>query len=78
MEPLYIAIITSCLFFLFKFLDYKFIAKEPKSIKYQIKDVVLVFCCSYLGTFLLTKLNAMGILGITKQSTPAFTGSPEF
>ena len=78
MDPLYIAIISSILFFLFKFVDSKFISKESKTIKSQMKDLFTVFCSSYLGVFLLTKLNEGGILGVSKQSTPAFTGTPEF
>ena len=59
-------------------MDSKFLSKEPKTIKSQMKNLFTVFCSSYLGVFLLTKLNEGGILGISKQSTPAFTGTPEF
>ena len=78
MDPLYIAISSSILYFLLKFVDSKFISKESKTIKAQVKDLFTVFCSSYLGIFLLTKLSEGGILGISKQNTPAFTGSPEF
>jgi hypothetical protein len=78
MDPLYIAVSSSILFFLFKFIDSKLISKEPKTIKSHVKDLFMVFCSSYLGIFLLTKLSEGGILGISKQNTPAFTDSPEF
>ena len=78
MNPLYIAISSCILYFLLTFVDTKFISKESKTIKSQMKDIFMVFVSSYLGLFLLTKLNEGGILGISKQNTPAFVGSPEF
>jgi hypothetical protein len=53
MEKVFIlSIIVTCLFVILKALEMKFIDKEWKPLKIIIRDAVVVFVCSMVGSFL--------------------------
>lgn len=53
MEKVFIiSIVITCLFFLLKFLEMKFIDKELKPIKILIRDAIIVMTCSIISTFI--------------------------
>ena len=78
MNSLYISLASAIVYFIISFIDGKFISKNNKSIKQLIKDCAIVFSSVYLGIMLLNKLIGGGILGTSKNHTPAFVGDPEF
>lgn len=78
MNSLYIAICSVIIFLIFNFIDSKFIKKNNKVIKEYCREGFMVFISVYLGIIILTKLNDSEVLGLSKSSTPAFVGNPEF
>lgn len=72
-------ILSTCVafvFLLFKLIDTKIIKKDDINIKIILKDVVLVFVSSFLGGFILSKVNSKQMIG--GGTTQAFVDEPNF
>lgn len=73
-----VAGIISVIFFIVKFLEMKYVDKEPKPLKILIRDSLLVYFSVISGCFILEQLNPV-INDIELSSTPlAFTDNPPF
>jgi hypothetical protein len=73
-----VAGIISVIFFISKFLEMRFIEKEPKPLKLLIRDALLVYVSVVIGNFILEQLNP--VIQESKISvTPiAFIDNPPF
>jgi hypothetical protein len=70
-----VAGVVSLIFFIFKFIEMRFITKENKSLKQVIIDTIIVFVSSILSYLIVEKLDLK-----TKElnQAPAFTDGPGF
>lgn len=84
---LVIALMMSCLFFLLKILEMKYIAKEWKPLKNTIRDSVYVFLSGFATLFVFLNMNGsiddfMNVVTQNKSSnlkaTQIFTDEPGF
>jgi len=88
MEKVFIlSIITTCLFVVIKILEMKFVDKEWKPLKNIIRDAVIVFVCSMVGSFLLFQMDGsvtdfLNVVTDNKSfnmsATQIFTDAPGF
>ena len=70
--------IISVIFFISKFLEMQYVDKEPKPLKFLIRDSLLVYISSVLGWFVLDQLKSV-INEIDVSTTPlAFTDNAPF
>ena len=73
-----VAGIISVIFLIAKFLEMRFIDKEPKPLKFLIRDTLLVYLSVITGKFIIEQLNPI----INENNTPsvplAFTDNPPF
>jgi len=73
-----VAGIISVIFLIAKFLEMQYIDKEPKAIKFLIRDALLVYVSVIGGWFVLDQLKPV-IEDIEIPSSPlAFTDNPPF
>ena len=73
-----VAGIISVIFFLGKFLEMRYVDKEPKPLKFLVRDSLLVYISVVTGNFVLEQLNPV-INEIEIPSVPlAFTDNPPF
>lgn len=83
MENIFIiAAIISVIFFIAKFIEMRFLEKEPKPLKLLIRDSLLVYFSVICGYFILEQIKPAtngggGGVGIG-TNTPVFTDNPEF
>jgi hypothetical protein len=73
-----IAGIIASLFTLVKFIEMRYMENESKPLKILIRDALLVYFSVVAGYFLIEQMNTMGGVSSISQSTPIFTGNPEF
>lgn len=75
-------ILSTCVavvYFVFKLIETKVIKKEKKEVKSFLKDVIIVFISTFLGGFILTKINTKPMTGGgVAASTQAFIDEPNF
>ena len=75
-------ILSTCVavvYFVFKLIEIKVVKKENKEVKSLLKDVILVFISTFLGGFILTKINTRNMTGGGgNASTQAFIDEPNF
>ena len=73
-----VAGIISVIFFIAKFLEMRYIDKEPKPLKFLIRDSLLVYISVVTGSFIVEQLNP--VINETEiPSAPlAFTDNPPF
>ena len=73
---------AALVFFFVKFIEMRFIKKETEPLKGLLKDSLVVLIATYLGGFIATQvngqLNSGTVNAVTSETTPAFTGNPEF
>ena len=73
---------AALVFFFVKFIEMRFIKKEPEPLKGLLKDSLIVLIATYLGGFIVAQvngqLNSATSNAVTSDTTPAFTGNPEF
>jgi hypothetical protein len=73
-----VAGVISVIFLIAKFLEMRFIDKEPKPLKYLVRDTLLVYISVVTGKFIVDQLNPI-IHETTTPSIPlAFTDNPPF
>ena len=72
--------IISVIFFIAKFLEMKYVDKEPKPLKILIRDSLLVYVSVIGGCFILDQLRpVINEIEVSTNSTPlAFTDNPPF
>lgn len=76
MENLFVnAGIISVVYTIVKFVEMRFLTKEPKPIKEIFRDTIIVFISVVLGMFIFIQ---MGPLSNKKFETSAFTGKADF
>ena len=74
-----IAGVISLLFFIGKFLEMRYVDKEPKPLKLLIRDSLLVYVSVVLGYFIVDQLQPVISDTIAPMAAPlAFTDNPPF
>ena len=82
-----LSIITTCLFVAIKILEMKFVDKEWKPLKNIIRDAVIVFVCSMIGSIFLFQMDGsitdfLNVVTDNKtfnmSATQIFTDEPGF
>jgi len=82
-----LSIIITCLFVFVKVLEMKFVDKEWKPLKVIIRDAVVIFVCSVVGSFLLFQMDGsvtdfLNVVTDNKSfnmsATQIFTDEPGF
>ena len=74
-----VAGIISVIFFIAKFLEMRYVEKEPKPLKLLIRDTLLVYVSVVLGYFIVEQLKPVIQEGIAPSSVPiVFTDNPPF
>ena len=77
-ETFIYSLAISCVFFLFKILEMKFLLEdERKPLKVIIKDTLFVYCSAFMGIFLYSQFDIKDLKGGNKQ-TIVFVDNPEF
>jgi len=73
-----VAGVISVIFLIAKFIEMRFIDKEPKPLKYLVRDTLLVYISVITGKFIVYQLNPI----INENTTPsvplAFMDNPPF
>ena len=73
------AAIISVIYFIAKFLEMRYVDKEPKPLKILVRDSLLVYVSVVAGHFIITQLQPVIHENITQNTTPlAFTDNPPF
>ena len=73
-----VAGIISVIFFIAKFLEMRYVEKEPKPLKLLIRDSLLVYVSVVFGNFIIQQLKPV-INEVEIPNTPlAFTDNPPF
>jgi hypothetical protein len=79
MENIFIiAAVISIIFFIAKFIEMRFLDKEPKPLKLLVRDSLLVYFSVICGYFILEQIKPSINGGGSEISTPVFTDNPEF
>ena len=73
-----VAGIISVIFFLAKFLEMRYIDKEPKPLKLLIRDSLLVYVSVVTGDFILAQLSPVINENVAPAIPLAFTDNPPF
>jgi len=73
-----VAGIISVIFFIAKFLEMRYIEKEPKPLKILIRDTLVVYISVVSGNFIVDQLNPVISQHIIPESPIAFTDNPPF
>jgi hypothetical protein len=73
-----VAGIISVIFFIAKFLEMRYIDKEPKPLKILVRDSLLVYVSVVTGNFILEQLNPVINEASTTSVPLAFTDNPPF
>jgi len=71
-----LALVISIIFIISKFIEYKFIDKDEKNIKYIIRDALIVYISVCLGYYILEQLPYNEI--IKPPQVSVFTDPPNF
>lgn len=69
------SLIISIIFFVYKFIEMRYVIKENKPIKQFFKETLAVFSCSFIGIYLIDVINT----NINQIIPPnAYTSNPDF
>jgi hypothetical protein len=73
------ALIVSIVFFIVKFIEMRFLDKEPKPLKFIVRDTLVVYFSVIFGNFILEQVEPMLNDGAEiSKITPVFTDNPGF
>ena len=73
-----VAGVISCIYFIGKFLEMRYIDNEPKPLKILVRDTLLVYVSIVFGNFIINQLEPV-INDVAVQEVPlAFTDNPPF
>jgi hypothetical protein len=75
---LYIVVLITICFGLFKYMEVKFIDKKNKPLKDLIRDTFIVFVSSYFGFMLYDQLQTIEGIADINPSTNVFVDKPNF
>jgi hypothetical protein len=78
MNNLLTSSVISVIYFLFKFLEMRFVLKENKPIKELTKDTFFVFLSVTVGLMVLEQFNLNEIVGNFKTVPSVFVSNPDF
>uniref|UniRef100_A0A6C0DSE2 Uncharacterized protein n=1 Tax=viral metagenome TaxID=1070528 RepID=A0A6C0DSE2_9ZZZZ len=88
MDPMIIiSVVITFIFFIAKMVEMRYLDKEPKPLKDIVRDTIIIFCSSLLGSFIYFNMNNtikefFNIVTETKtlnpETTMIFTDSPGF
>lgn len=70
--------IISIIFFIFKFIEMRFILKENKPLKSLFTDSLIVFIAATVAIILLEQFNLNEIIGNIKEAPSVFVNKPDF
>ena len=70
--------IISIIFFIFKFIEMRFILKENKPLKSLFTDSLIVFISATVAIILLEQFNLNEIIGNIKETPSVFVNKPDF
>ena len=70
--------IIAIVFFFVKFIEQRFVSKEPKPMKEILMNSIIVFVSGILGMFLSEQFGMAKALIESKDSPSAFVTSPDF
>jgi len=73
-----IAAIISLIFFIGKFLEMRYIEKEPKPLKLLIRDTLLVYVSVVIGYFIVNQLKPVMHENTVPDAPVVFTDNPPF
>jgi hypothetical protein len=73
-----VAGIISVIFFVAKFLEMRYVDKEPKPLKVLIRDALLVYISVVAGGFIVDQLKPVIEEGDLPKAPLVFTDNPEF
>ena len=73
-----VAGIISVIFFISKFLEMRYIEKEPKPLKILIRDALVVYVSVVVGDFILNQLTPVINETVAPTTPLAFTDNPPF
>jgi hypothetical protein len=77
-NSLYVVVLITICFGLFKYLEMKFVDKKTKPLKDLIRDTFIVFISSYFGFMLYDQLQTIEGVADTKPSTTVFIDKTDF
>jgi len=72
------AAIISIIYFIAKFLEMRYVDKEPKPLKLLVRDALLVYVSVVAGSFILGQLKPVIHENIIPSNPIAFTDNPPF
>lgn len=72
-----ISAIVAAVYFLMKFIEMRFILKESRTLKSQLRDAILVYVSAVLALFIYDNVSETNKV-TSAVDTPAFTGMPGF
>ena len=78
MNNLLTSSVISVIYFLFKFIEMRFVLKENKPLKELTKDTFLVFSAVLVGLTVLEQFNLNEIVGNFKTVPTVFVSKPDF
>ena len=73
-----VAGIISVIFLIFKFLEMRYVDKEPKPLKFLIRDSLLVYFSVLFGIFIIDQLKTVINDSEIPSAPLAFTDNPSF
>jgi hypothetical protein len=80
MENIFLAAAAiSVIYFIAKFLEMRYVDKEPKPLKFLVRDSLLVYVSVVAGFFILNQLQPVINENVTTNNIPlVFTDNPPF
>ena len=66
----------SLVYIIIKYLEMKFIVKEPKPVKIMIRDTIIVYLSAIVGLYIISEFISTD--GVIKSVTNVFTDTPSF
>ena len=72
------SVIVSVVFFIFKFIEMRFINKEARPIKDLVKDTLVVFIASMISGYLMDQFKLGSLIDNVKEIPKVFTNEPGF
>ena len=77
-QSILVAVVTSVIFFLIKFIKMRLVDHENEPIKTIVKETGYVFLSALLGGFLMEQFKFNNILEKIKEAPTVFTNEPGF
>ena len=72
----FLATSVTIVYFLFRFIERRYITKEKQSIKILVRDSLLVYFSTLIGNNILNYINPLK--GVLKSDPKIFTNDPDF